>query len=297
MPGMRIETSVGAKLPLETAGLRDYLDFLQPQRAEVISQVRDRIVFFIPPTAPEQAGLYLKVFQNKGANHPFLQLLAFESPHSLAEAEARRLRWLEEHEFHAPRVMAWGARMNGPWEIDSFLVTEELMGLQAFDEWLRDAVQSLPSPALRIHKRTLLAHCAWTLARLHQEGFDHPFPYLRHFFVPKGYGFQVSGHEAPLKVAIIDVHTARIGQKVSLVNRQRALAELLLSSLKSPIRQSDRLFFLKVYCGGMADRRLLSGVIQRLRTKIRRHPNRYRWAREAVAAIPFPRSFRTCSEV
>ncbi len=292
-----MEISAGAKALLETAGLREYRDFLTPPQAKVISQVRDRVVYFVPSSGADQPGLYLKAFVNKGANHPLLQLLSFETPHSLAEAEARRLRWLETHDFPAPRVLAWGARMNGPWEMDSFLVTQELTDLQAMDEWLSDAAQSLPSHAFRIHKRRLLSHCARTLSRLHKEGFDHPFPYLRHFFVPRGFGIAGSEEETPPKVAIIDVHTARIGRTVSLVNRRRALAELLLSSLKSPLGQSDRLYFLQEYCGGKANRELLSGVIQRLRTKLRRHPNRYRWAREAVAAIPFPSSFRSCGEV
>ncbi len=288
---------MGAEASLEAAGLQLYGDFLQPPRAKVISEVRDRVVYFIPPLQADQAGLYLKVFQNKGANHPLLQLLSFETPHSLAEAEARRLRWLEKHDFPAPRVMAWGARMNGPWEISSFLLTEELIGLQAFDEWLLEASGSLAGQTLKNSKRTLLAHSARTLARLHREGFDHPFPYLRHFFVPRGFGAHDSIDETPMTIAIIDVHTARIGKTVSQINRQRALAEVLLSSLKSPVSQADRLFFLKEYCGGQASRQLLSGAIARLRTKIRRHPNRYRWAREAVAAIPFPPSFRTCAEV
>lgn len=186
--------------------------------------------------------------------------------------------------------------MSGPWEIDSFLVTEDLVGLQAFDEWLGEATQSLPIHALKIRKRTLLVHCARILERLHQEGFDHPFPYLRHFFVPREYGFHDSGDGTPPRIAVIDVHTARIGKTVSLLNRQRALAELLLSSLKVPVTQTDRLFFLKEYCKGQVDTHLLAGVLQRLRTKLRRHPNRYRWAREAVSAIPFPASFKTCSE-
>ncbi len=297
MAGTRVEIPAGAKILLEAAGLRVYQDFFQPPQAKVISQVRDRVVYFVPSSGLGSPGLYLKAFIHKGANHPLLQLLSFETPHSLAEAEAHRLRWLEEHDFPAPRVLAWGARMNGPWEMDSFLVTEELAGYQAMDDWLSQAALSLPSHALRIHKRTLFSLCARFLARLHKGGFDHPFPYLRHFFVPQGFGVKDSGVETPPKIAIIDVHAARIGRTVSLVNRQRALAELLLSSLKSPLSQSDRLFFLKEYGGGEVNRELLSGVIQRLRTKLRRHPNRYRWAREAVAAIPFPPSFRSCGEV
>ena len=297
MAGMSVEISAGAKVVLETAGLRDYQDFLQPPQAEVISQVRDRVVYFVPSSREGMPAFYLKAFTNKGANHPLLQLLSFETPHSLAEAEVRRLRWLETHDFPAPRVLAWGARMNGPWEIDSFLVTEELADLQAMDEWLEDASRSLPSQTLRTSKRKLLTCCARTLSQLHKEGFDHPFPYLRHFFVPRGFVLAGPGEANSPKIAIIDVHTARIGRTVSWSNRQRALAELLVSSLRSPLSQTDRLYFLQEYCGGKADRELLSGVIQRLQTKLRRHPNRYRWVREVVTNMPFPSSFRSCGEV
>lgn len=271
-------------------GFGRYEDFLAPAGAEKVAEVRDRVVLYLPARERSEGGLYLKVFRNPGANRPWLQLLRGERPHSLAEHEARRLEWLEAAGFLCPRVVAWGARMKGGSEVDSFLLTSELAGMEALDEWL---LHQAEPPAKQATKRALLLAAARMLAGLHSSGFDHTHPYLRHFFVPKDSSL-LAAEDIP--VAVIDVHTARIGKTVSRGNRERALAELFLSSLKVPLSQSDRVAFLREYLGGRMDRGFLMGLLARFRQKLRRHPNRYRWAKERVSALPFPASFRKIAE-
>ncbi|NUN95111.1 MAG: hypothetical protein HUU16_02960 [Candidatus Omnitrophica bacterium] len=271
-------------------GLQKYEDFLAPTGAVKVAEVRDRVVLYLPAREGSEGGLYLKVFRKRGANRPWLQLLRGEQPHSLAEHETRRLEWLEAAGFLCPRVVAWGARMKGWSEVDSFLLTSELVGMQALDEWLLDET---PDHSKRVLKRSLLLAAARTLANLHRSGFDHTHPYLRHFFVPRN-----TGDLPPeaISVAVIDVHTARIGRAVSRGNRERALAEIFLSSLKVPLSQSDRVAFLREYLDGEIDQAFLGGLLRRFRQKLRRHPNRYRWAKERVSALPFPSAFRKLAE-
>jgi hypothetical protein len=261
-------------------GLKGYEGFLNPSCGTMISEVRDRVVYFLPPQTADSHGFYLKVFRNPGANHPLRQWLQGGRPHSLAEVERRRLDWLFSQGICAPRVAAWGARMNGWREIDSFLLTAQLEERQAFDEWLVSASLDLPRRLFITLKRHHLTQTARLLAGLHAQGFDHPFPYLRHFFVD---------HTCTTEPAIIDVHSAVITRRpTSDRKRQRALAEWFLSSLKSPLSQMDRLRFFREYAGGQVDRRLLQGVLKRFGQKLRRHPNRYQWAQEALKGMPFP---------
>ncbi|MCL4735392.1 MAG: hypothetical protein KJ050_10705 [Candidatus Omnitrophica bacterium] len=284
---------------LEQWGFRGYPDFLTPDGASEISRVRDRTVYFLPPATPGKPGAYLKVFHNPGANRPWLQLLHLEKPHSQAEAESRRLLWLAQHHFLAPRVMAWGARISGIREINSFLLTEELSGLEPMDVWLQQNEESPTAERDSRLKRRFLQRCAEVLSSLHGQGFDHPFPYLRHFFVPSyAHCRDSSFHPAEeIPVAVLDVHCAEIRSSVSPRNRARALTEALISSLKSPLTQSDRLFFFSTYCGGNPDRNLFDRVFRRLRTKMKHHPTRYRWVREKLLSMPFPESFRKLADV
>lgn len=283
-PVLEIRSDIAAAL--QARGLRAYEDFLAPSGGVVVSEVRDRIVYFFPADGVH-LGLYLKVFRRAGGNEPIRQLIGGEWPCSLAEYEQRRLAWLEQNGFRAPRVAAWGARMRGWSEIDSILVTEDLTGLQALDEWLVAARSASNGNTFRESARDLLRRSARTLRALHEKGFDHPFPYLRHFFVPR------FGTDTPTtdRVAVIDVHSAWIGSRVSATRRSRALAESFLSSLKSPITQSDRLAFLRAYADG-TDRELVNQIFHRFRQKLRRHPNRYQWADEKVRSMPFPASTR-----
>lgn len=283
---------------LEQWGLKVYQDFLKPAGASEIAHVRDRTVYFIPPLTPGHPGAYLKVFHNPGGNRPWLQLLHFEGPHSQAEAESRRLIWLEQHNFLAPRLIAWGACMSGLSEKNSFLLTEELLGLEPMDLWLQQAHDSDSPERTHNLKRRLLMECARVLARLHEQGFDHPFPYLRHFFVPDYSSCRESGFVLPEKVpvAVLDVHCAGIRKRVSPRTRARGLTEAFISSLKCPLTQSDRLFFFVSYCGGHPDRILLRMIFKRLAAKLRRHPTRYRWVREKLESMQFPHSFRTLAE-
>jgi hypothetical protein len=304
-----IRIDSGFEDSLRSLGLRQYEDFLSPSGARVVSEVRDRVVFHLPSIGQPGSGFYLKVFRNRGANKPLLQLLRGTRPHSLAEVEQRRLEWLEAQGFPAPRCAAWGARMRGWSEVDSFLLTAELDGMMALDEWLLAASSRLSTGDYRQAKRRHLLLAANLLADLHAQGFDHPFPYLRHFFVPAEIpagGLPEDTAEARsdaacldpasrrgravLPIAIIDVHSAVMGRNVSERSRERALAELFLSSLKAPVTHSDRLAFLKEYSGGRIDRERIEGILGRFAQKLRRHTNRYRWARETVAAMRFPKA-------
>ena len=292
-------------------GLKDFESFLAFDQGDLISEVRDRIVYRYRgwEGIPD---FYLKIYRHPGANHPLAQLLRFQRPKTLAEREAENLLWLENQGILAPKVLAWGGRVLGFSEVNSFLVTEAMEGFVPLNEFLERNCQSLPPHEYRKSKLDLLHACATLLADLHRRGFHHPFPYLRHFFVPEqphpltptARGAEAENEISPLngvrrgregevlQVGIIDVDFAKISNTVSRRDRARGLAELLLSSFKSPLSQTDRLRFFQVYCGGRPDQELLTLTFKRFYQKLRRHPNRYAWVREALSRIPFPASLK-----
>lgn len=271
-------------------GLCDYESFLHFAGGEVVSEVRDRIVFRIEPT-PGGPVWFLKVYRRRGANRPFHQIFRGQCPVSLAELEARNLDWLAQHEFIAPRVIAWGGRLSPLLsERSSFILTEELIGMVPLDDWLRANRTILPMSEFTARKRLLLGACGRRLRDLHDRGFHHPFPYLRHFFV--GTDFDANGG-AP-KVGVIDVDFAEIGNRVGPARRARGLAETLLSSYRSDLTQSDRVRFFRAYCGGgKIDRNLVDRTSRRFQEKLRKHPNRYAWVRDELARTPFPPSLKS----
>ena len=101
-------------------GLLNYDSFLTFERGEEVSEVRDRIVFRFRPEAEGDA-FFLKIYRQPGANRPLSQCLQMQSPKTLAKMEARNLNWLKERGFVAPKVLAWGGRMNGWSEVNFFL--------------------------------------------------------------------------------------------------------------------------------------------------------------------------------
>jgi hypothetical protein len=257
-------------------------NFYHPLTGEIVSEVRDRVVYQLA-TGSAHPGWFLKIFRHPGGNAPLMQLLQGELPKSQAEWEAERLFWLEQHGFQAPRVAAWGARMKGPWQSVSFILTRTLAGEISLDEWLQKYRQTLITSETISCKRRLLEASAHLLADLHQQGFHHPTPYLRHFFVPDKATFS-----EPPPITIIDVHTATIQKKVSRRAVIQGLAEWYVSSLRSPLSQTDRLRFIRAYGQGHIDRSLIMGVLARFEQKLHRHPTRYRWAREIVESRLFP---------
>lgn len=270
-------------------GLRDFDSFLHFSGGEVVSEVRDRVVFRIEPT-PGGPAWFLKVYRRRGANRPIHQMLRGQLPVSLAELEARNHEWLARNEFIAPRVLAWGGRLSPLLsERSSFILTEGLSGMVPLDEWLLKSRAMLPIPDFTAGKRLLLAACGRLLRDLHDRGFHHPFPYLRHFFVPEG---AAAGEGTPI-IGVIDVDFAEVGKCVAPARRARGLAEALLSSYRSDLTQTDRFRFYRAYCGdGAIDRDLFNRTWRRFRQKLHRHPNRYAWVRDELARIPFPLSLK-----
>jgi len=277
----KLNISNSVKEAFDRFGLTDYESFLSFEGGQLVSEVRDRIVHY-RPASEDAPAFYLKVYRNPGANSPFVQLLGFRTPATLAELEARNLEWLENQGFIAPKVLAWGSRTKGFSEVDSFLVTEDLIGYAPFDEWLASGKKDMYPEEFRKAKIDRLERCACLLRTLQEKGFHHPYPYLRHFFV---------SDETP-KAGIIDVDSAKISKTVSRRDRSRGLAELFLSSFKSPLSQTDRMRFYRAYCGGRVDRDLATKVLKRFRQKLHRHPNRYAWVKDAISRIPFPNALK-----
>ncbi len=292
----------------ESIGLSEYDQFLSFDRGEMVSEVRDRIVYRCDL---DHANLkfYLKIYRNRGGNRPLGQLLGLKNPVTLAEMEANHLEWLRNQGFLAPKLMCWGGRMNGISELNSFLITESMEGYEPLDEWLDGNKREMGSKEYSSRKHRLINACSTLLRDLHDSGFNHPYPYLRHFMVPAktlpAIGSPASTKEKQDEsspshstmgtpsgslppVGIIDVDGAKISRMVSPRGRSRGLAELLLSSYRSPLSQTDRLRFYSSYCRGSIDRSLAVRTLSRFKQKLRRHPNRYSWVQDTLDQISFP---------
>lgn len=110
--------------------------------------------------------------------------------------EFARLRFLEAHQFLAPRVVLYGVAQR-PGQQRAVLATEALAGFEPLDTVLATWYVQ----ASKAEKRALILHVAAEIRRFHALGLMHRALYPKHIFVKN------AGKSA--EIALIDLEKAR----------------------------------------------------------------------------------------
>lgn len=174
--------------------------------------------------------------------------------------EAQRLRELAAEHLTAMRLVAYGGSALAEQD-RSFIVTEELVGYEPLDDFLRrrfaPRCRDRASPR-DSSLRTLLAEVAQLAARFHAGGYNHRDFYCCHLFVR-----ETSRHQ--FSVSLIDLQ--RVQRRRRLRHRWivKDLAQLAYSAPRDRVSCTDRLRFLRLYLGvrrlRAQDRRLVRAVM------------------------------------
>ncbi|NIA22493.1 MAG: hypothetical protein GWP05_11150, partial [Anaerolineaceae bacterium] len=237
--------------------------------------VPDRLTVRIPFARSDggESAIYLKRHQRVDTGAWLDGLVFWRKPLSRAEAEYRNIFALLEHGIATPQLVAMGQEHRWSIRQGSFLMTEEIPGGMAADDFLKEHFAADGSDFRK--KRLLVRQIARLAARrFHGAGFYHRDFYLCHFFVrprppagqdpchPEGQSDEAGvpcsrlrGHadaepEAdPYILHLIDLQRVRHCRRRQVGSRWivKDLAALAYSAPAGVITRTDKVRFLREY--------------------------------------------------
>ena len=151
---------------------------------------------------------------------------------------------------------AFGIRGVNPASMESFLVTEDLVGMVSLEDFCRDWKTNPPPVEL---KNRLIRALAVTCARMHGSGLNHRDCYLCHFLLDPA-----SLNAKRIRLHVIDLHRAQIRSRIRRRFRVKDLAGIFFSSMDLGLSRRDALRFIAAYTprAGALDARIWPDVLR-----------------------------------
>lgn len=188
-------------------------------------------------------GYFLKLHQGVGWGEVFKNLLQLRLPVIGASNEYHAIRALEALSIDTLTVAGYGRRGINPAAQLSFLVTDELTGVESLEDFCGRWPQQPPPLAL---KRALILRLADISRRLHGAGINHRDFYLCHFLLDVRTPVTADNLAAhPLH--LMDLHRAQIRARVPRRWLVKDLGGLYFSALHVGLTRRDVLRFVRAY--------------------------------------------------
>ncbi len=216
----------------------DLLRWAESAKGEVFREVKGR------STLRVQIGgqpYFLKRHLGVGWLEILKNWLVGKRPVLGAENEYRACRHLAVRNLAAPHVAAFAAEGGNPARRRSFVLCKELSGYDSLEAVTANWARRPPSPLAR---RRLILAVACFVRRLHEAGVVHRDLYICHLLLDRR-----SWARGEVRLAVLDLHRARLQPKLSAYWRKRDLAALLFSTLDLNLPASSSLRFLRIYTG------------------------------------------------
>jgi heptose I phosphotransferase len=190
-------------------------------------------------------GYFLKLHQGVGWGEIFKNLLQGRLPVLGAGSEYRAIRALERLGIDTLTVAGFGSRGCNPATQLSFLVTDELTGIESLEDYCARWPQQPPTFAL---KRRLIERVAAISRALHGGGINHRDYYLCHFLLDISAGAPDSAAAlAQRRLYLMDLHRAQIRAAVPRRWLVRDLGGLYFSALDIGLSGRDIYRFMRAY--------------------------------------------------
>ncbi|MZR62633.1 lipopolysaccharide core heptose(I) kinase RfaP [Alcanivorax sp. DP30] len=141
-------------------------------------------------------------------------------------------------------VAAFGSRGVNPADIESFIVTEDLVGTLSLEEVGEQWVAEGSVPVL--FKRALIGKVAGIARRMHGAGINHRDFYLAHFLMPVS---DVARQSVEGPMYLIDLHRSQVRSKVPRRWQIKDLGGLYFSTARFGLTRRDLLRFIRSYTG------------------------------------------------
>jgi heptose I phosphotransferase len=263
---------------LEAAGLANFAAMMSTSAGRLLRALPDRENWRLDLAHPEAAhssglrrGAYLKKHHVRTAGTRLRARLGAGPGDTPGRVEARNVARLARGGIAAMRLIAFGEKLHRDGSLQSFVLTEELVGYQQLDHFLRQRFAAPPgqaSPARDRDLQRLIREVACVAARFHTMGYNHRDLYCCHFFIKEN-------SPGEFHVNLIDL------QRVQHRRRRRQrwivkdLAQLAFSAPRDRIRCPDKMAFIKQYFGvrklGVREKRLIRLILAKQHQMEHRH--------------------------
>jgi hypothetical protein len=254
---------------LEQARLAAFDQIMASSQGCRLRVLDDRENWYLGPAdlgtagGPPSAGMYLKKHRRRTWGTWLRAKLGLASAPSAGRAEAHYARALAALRIPAMRVVACGERLHRDGRLESFLLTEELVGYSELAGLVeRRFPRERPQGWRNGELLGLLGQVAHIARRFHEAGYNHRDLNCYHFLVREG-------PPGRFDVRLIDLQ--RVQQRHWLRRRWivKDLAQLAASAPPAAVGCREKIAFLRQYLGvrklGPAEKRLLRSVLLKQR--------------------------------
>ena len=188
-------------------------------------------------------GFFLKLHTGVGWPEIFKNLLQLKRPVLSAENEWRAIELLTEIGVDTMTLAAYGSRGRNPARRISFVVTDELTGMQSLEELCAGWKESPPGFRL---KSVLLERVASMSRLLHTHGLNHRDFYICHFLTDAA---SCPVNMESIRVVLIDLHRVQRRRKTPERWIFKDLGSLCFSAMDIGLKKTDLFRFMKTYSG------------------------------------------------
>jgi heptose I phosphotransferase len=267
---------------LEAAGLANFEAMMSTSEGRMLRALPDRENWRLDLAHPgaahrsaEHRGAYLKKHHIRTTSTRLRARCGRGPGDTPGRVEARNVARLARSGIAAMRLIAFGEKLHRSGLLESFVLTEELVGYQQLDHFLRRRFPALGQRDPRLRDgdlQRLIREVASVAAKFHQMGYNHRDLYCCHFFIKE---------DSPgrFQVNLIDLQRVQHRRRFRQRWLVKDLAQLAYSAPRDRIRQADRMAFIKRYLGvrklGPGDKRLIRRILakqQQMEHRLGPHP-------------------------
>jgi heptose I phosphotransferase len=252
--------------PLVQSGLVEFETVMGTAAGHCMRALKDRenwrLELHGAHTVPQV--VYLKKHHVRTLGSRLRARLGIGPGETAARVEARNVGRLARDGIDAMRLVAYGERLHENGLLESFILTEELVGYVQLDHFVakRFRKRELHDTLRRVeedrHLRTLIRDVAQLSRRFHEAGYNHRDLYCCHFFVREP-------EPGRFELRLIDLQ--RVQHRCRWRRRWvvKDLAQLAYSAPRDRIKCTHKMAFVKHYLGVRklrpSDKRLMREVL------------------------------------
>ncbi len=254
--------------PLKGSEIATFESMMETTDGRLLRALRDRENWRIEVHGPHGhlRGAYLKKHHVR-AWTTWLRAKVGAGPGETAgRIEAQNVSRLSRSGIAAMQLIAYGEKLHGNGLLESFVLTEELVGFTQLDHFLVKRFSKLDRKRATSRDRvlmTLIQEVALVAAKFHKLGYNHRDLYCCHFFIKEP-------RTGDFKVNLIDLQ--RVEHRRHLRSRWlvKDIAQLGYSASRDHISRTHRMAFIKRYLGVKKlrpeDKRFIRRVLSKQRS-------------------------------
>jgi heptose I phosphotransferase len=229
---------------LARAGLRTFRDVMATSAGRCLRILPDRENWYLWLGAPHAAplGMYLKKHHVRTWKTRLRAWLGIGPALSAGRAEAQNIRDLSALGIGVPLLAAHGEELRADGLLESFLLTEELVGYEELGTFVLQRFSRADAERRDPGLDRLIRQVATIARRFHAAGYNHRDFYCCHFLVKEV-------RPGEFDIRLIDLQRMERRQWFRRRWIVKDLAQLAYSAPDSVLRCREKLLFLRHYLG------------------------------------------------